>query len=102
VSPVLRDVVVGKNRFYRTLRNTRVTIDAGIGVDVEAIWQFMKCFDRANRGAVRVLAVNTWFHHYVSHQGETPFRFKTKCLFTLTTKCKHKSNIRRKREPIEI
>ena len=34
---LLRDVGVGEDRFYRTLRYTRVAINASVCIDVEAI-----------------------------------------------------------------
>src|ERR1700682_626272 len=74
---VLRHIVVGEYCFDGTLGNACVTVDAGIGVDIEAVGQFVKRLDRTNRGTVRVLAVDTWFHHYISHLGEAPFKQKT-------------------------
>src|SRR5918996_3392785 len=37
MSVVLGHISVGKNRFYRTFRNTSVTIDAGVSVDIKTI-----------------------------------------------------------------
>src|SRR5260370_14618398 len=70
---LLRHIVVGKDRLNRTFRNTRVAIDAGVSVNIKTIRQFVKRFDRANRGAVGVLAVNAHFHNNVGHSGMTPF-----------------------------
>jgi hypothetical protein len=55
---VLRDIRVSKDCFYRTLRDTCITIDASIGIDVKAVRQFMKRFNRANGSTIGVFAVN--------------------------------------------
>ncbi len=56
---VFRYVCVSKDCFYRTLGHAGVAINAGVGVDVEAVRKFMKCFNGADSGAVGILAVNT-------------------------------------------
>jgi len=58
MSIVFRYVRVGEDGLYRTLGNTCITIDAGIGVYVKTIGQFMKCFYRTNSFAVGVLAID--------------------------------------------
>jgi hypothetical protein len=58
VSIVFGHVVVGEDRFHRTFRHTRITIDTSVGVNVEAVRQFVKCFDRAHRGTVGIFTVN--------------------------------------------
>jgi hypothetical protein len=58
VGVIFGDVVVGEDCLHRTLRYAGVAIDAGIGVNIEAVGQFMKCFNRAHRGAVGIFAVN--------------------------------------------
>lgn len=58
VGVVFRNVVIGEDSFHRTLRHTRIAINTGVGVDVEAVRQFMKCFDRAHRGTVGIFTVN--------------------------------------------
>jgi hypothetical protein len=58
VSIVFGHVVVSEDCFHRTFRNAGITIDASIGVNVEAVRQFVKCFDRAHRGTVGIFAVN--------------------------------------------
>jgi hypothetical protein len=78
---VLRHIVVGEYGFDWTLGNARVAIDARIGVDIKAVGQFVKCLYRADRGTIRVLAVNTWFHHYIGHLGDAPFKLKIIYLF---------------------
>jgi hypothetical protein len=55
---VLGYVSVGENGFDRAFRHARVTIDTGVGVDVKAVRQFMKCFNRTNSCAVGVLAID--------------------------------------------
>ena len=58
MSVVLRHISIGKDCFDRTFRHARIAIDAGVGVDVKTIRQFMKCFNRANSCAVGVLAID--------------------------------------------
>ena len=69
VSVVLRNVRVGEDCFDGTLGNTRITINASIGVDVKTIGQFVKCFNRTNGCAVGVLAIDAQFNNYVGHSG---------------------------------
>lgn len=59
VGVVFRDVVIGEYCLDRTLRHAGVTIDTGVGVNVEAIREFVKCFNRADGGTVGIFAVNT-------------------------------------------
>ena len=58
VSVVFGNVVIGKDCFHGTLRHAGIAIDAGIGVDVEAVRKFMKCFDRTYRSTVGIFTVN--------------------------------------------
>jgi hypothetical protein len=58
VSIVFGYVIIGEDCFHRTLRDARVTIDARVGVNVEAVRQFVKCFDRAHCCTVGIFAVN--------------------------------------------
>lgn len=58
VSIVFRYVRIGEDCFHRTLRDTGVAINAGVGVDVESVRQLVKCFNRAHSGAVGIFAVN--------------------------------------------
>ena len=58
VCVVFRDVVVGEDCFHRTLRHTGVAIDTGVGINVEAVRQFVKCLNRTHRGTVGIFAVN--------------------------------------------
>ena len=66
---VLGHVGISKDCFHRTLRNAGIAIDASVGIDVEAISQFMKCFDRTDSGTVGVLAVDTQFNNHIGHRG---------------------------------
>jgi hypothetical protein len=59
VRVLLGHVGIGEDCFDWTFRNAGIAIDTSISVDVQAIRQLMKCFNRTNGGAVRVLAVNT-------------------------------------------
>ena len=52
---LFRNRHIRKDGFDRTFGQTRVTIDASIGVDQEFVGQFVKGFDGANRCAVGVL-----------------------------------------------
>lgn len=58
VGIVFGHVVIREDCFHRTLRHARITIDAGVGVYVETVRQFVKCFDRAHRSTVGIFAVN--------------------------------------------
>ena len=58
VCVVFRDVVIGKDSFHRTLRHAGIAIDAGVGVNVEAVRQLVKCFDRADGRTVGIFAIN--------------------------------------------
>jgi hypothetical protein len=58
VSVVFRYVAIGENCFNGTFGNTCVAIDAGVGIYVKAIGQFMKSFNRTNSSAVGVLAID--------------------------------------------
>ena len=51
-----------------TFGDAGVAVNAGVRVYVEAVGQFVKCFDGTDRGAVRVLAVNTVFRDDVCHR----------------------------------
>src|ERR1044072_6557139 len=58
MSVVLRHMSLAKNCFHRTFRHARIANDAGVGIDVKAIRQFMKRFNRTNGCAVGVLAIH--------------------------------------------
>jgi hypothetical protein len=59
MSILFGDIGVREDCFHRTFRHTRITINAGIGIDVKTIGEFMKCFDRTHGSAVGIFAVNT-------------------------------------------
>ena len=58
VSIVFRHVGIRKDCFHRTLRYAGIAVDAGVGINVEAVRQFVKCFDRAHRRTVGIFAIN--------------------------------------------
>ena len=58
MSVVFWHISIGKNCFDGTFGNTRIAIDASVGVDVKTIGQLMKCFNRTNGCAVGVLAID--------------------------------------------
>lgn len=45
-----------------------VAVNTAIGIDKQTIGQFVKGFDRANGGAVRVLTINAGFGNNVGHK----------------------------------
>ena len=49
---------VGKDRFDRAFGQTGVAVDAGVGVDQEAVGRFVKGLDGTDGGAVGILAVD--------------------------------------------
>ena len=59
VGVVFRYVVICKDSFHRTFRYAGIAIDTGVGVNVEAVRQLVKCFDRADGRTVGIFAVNT-------------------------------------------
>jgi hypothetical protein len=59
MSILFRDVGIGENCFHRALGHARVAINAGVGIDVKTIRQFVKSFDRTHSSAVGIFAVNT-------------------------------------------
>jgi hypothetical protein len=79
VRVVLGHISVREDRFNRTFGHAGITIDASFGVDIKTIRQFVKSFDRTNRGAVGVLTVNAHFYNNVGHSRMTPFT-GNKCL----------------------
>jgi hypothetical protein len=67
MSIVFGHIVVSEDCFHRTFGHARIAIDAGVGVDVEAVRQFVKCFDRAHGGTVGIFAVNAQLNNYIGH-----------------------------------
>jgi hypothetical protein len=67
VSIVFRHVGIREDCFHRTLRHAGITVNASVGINVEAVRQFMKCFDRAYCGTVGIFAVNAQLNNYIGH-----------------------------------
>jgi hypothetical protein len=67
VSVVFRDVGIREDGFHRTLRDASIAINASVGINVEAIGQFMKSFDRAHGRTVGIFAVNAQLNNYIGH-----------------------------------
>jgi len=59
VQVLFRHRHIRENGLDRALRETRVAVDAGIGVNQQAVGCFVKRFDRTDCGAVGVFAFNT-------------------------------------------
>jgi hypothetical protein len=70
---LLGQITVGEDRFNRAFRDARITINAGLVVDIKNVRGFVKSLDRTNRGAVRVLTIDAHLNNYVGHSGMTPF-----------------------------
>src|SRR6266851_226972 len=81
VRVLFRHTGVGEDRFNRTFRDAGIAIDAGVGINIKTVRQFMKRLDGANRSTVGVLTVNAHFHHNVGHSRITPFA-RNKCLLS--------------------
>jgi hypothetical protein len=58
VGIVFRHVGVREDCFHRTFRHAGIAINASVGINVEAVRQFVKCFDRAHCRTVGIFAVN--------------------------------------------
>lgn len=67
VFPLVRHIVLVENRFYRAFGNTRFTIDALLGMDVQHLLPFVKALDRANNYTIRVSAAYAWLGNNVRH-----------------------------------
>jgi hypothetical protein len=59
VGVLIRDGGIREDRLHGAFRHARVAIYAGVGVDIETVRQFMERLDRADRRAIRILAINT-------------------------------------------
>ncbi len=55
-----------ENGFYGTFRNTSLTVDAFVGVDVENQFALVETFDGADDDAIGVLAIEARFANDVS------------------------------------
>jgi hypothetical protein len=70
---LLGEGVVGEDGLDRALGHASVAVDAGLGVDVEAVGQLVERLDGADRRAVRVLAVHAILCHHVGHRSSVSF-----------------------------
>jgi hypothetical protein len=59
--------VFSKDCLDRAFRDTRVTVNAGFGMNHQHIVVEMKRIDRANQSAISVATVNAGFSNDVSH-----------------------------------
>jgi hypothetical protein len=67
VSPFCGNLVFSEDRFYGTLGNTGVTIDASLGIDNQHVIVKVKSFYRTDKSAIRVTTVHARFSNHVSH-----------------------------------
>jgi hypothetical protein len=67
VCVIFRYVVVGEDCFDRTFRHAGIAVDTSVGVDVETVGQFMKCFDWTDSRTVGVFAINAQLNNYIGH-----------------------------------
>jgi hypothetical protein len=67
IALILRDVILGKDRFDRTFRNAQRAIDAFVGIDHQDIRSLAKTIDRANVYAIGIFALDAALGHNVSH-----------------------------------
>ncbi len=65
---VLRDVVLGKDRFDRTFGDAERAVDAFVRVDHEEIRALAKAVDGADVHAIRIFAANAAFGDDVGHE----------------------------------
>ena len=64
---LFRHSQVREDRFDGAFRHARIAINAGIGIDIKTVGQFMKRLDRADRRAVRVFTIYAERCHNVGH-----------------------------------
>lgn len=64
---VVRQVVFGKDRLNRTLRDTEVAIDAFVGVDHQEVRSFAKAVDGADIDAICIFASNATLGYHIGH-----------------------------------
>jgi hypothetical protein len=72
--PFRRDFVFRKNCFHRAFWYTRVTIDAGFGVDYEHVVIDMECIDGADHCTIRVTTINARLSDHIGHKRIIPPR----------------------------
>jgi hypothetical protein len=65
--PFQRQTILMKDRFRRTGRRTRFTVDAVLRIDIQHPSTFVKTIGRTNDNAVGVSAVAAWLSNNVSH-----------------------------------
>ena len=58
---------IREDRLNRTFRQTRVAVDARIGVDQQLVRKFVKGLDRAHGGTVGVFTFNAGFGNDIGH-----------------------------------
>jgi len=63
----LRDRHIREDRFDRAFRDAGVAVDAGVRVDQEPVRQFVKGFNRTDRGTVGVLTIKTRLSNNIRH-----------------------------------
>jgi len=82
VCVVFRHIGVREDCFHRTLRYASVTINASVGINVEAVSQLVKCFDRANGRTVGIFAINAQLNNYIGHWWNKLLPIMDKYLFS--------------------
>ena len=88
---LLRYRHVGEDGLDRAFRQTRVAVNASIGVDQKLVGQFMERLDRADSSAVGVFTFNARLSNYIGHIFRRPPRatigsYKSPALAALQTK----------------
>ena len=68
ILPLLRKIVLVKNRFYRTFWHASFTVDALIRIDVDHGFPFVETFYGANHNTVCVFAVEASLCNHVCHE----------------------------------
>ena len=58
---------VGIDGLNRAFREAGVAVDAGVGVDQEAVRRFVKCLDRADGGAIGVFTLDARRSNNIGH-----------------------------------
>src|SRR6266705_345452 len=70
--PLRRHFILRENCFHRTLRHTRVTVDARLRIDHQHIVVKMKSLNRTDQCAIRIAAIDAGFRNGVSHSSWPP------------------------------
>jgi hypothetical protein len=58
---------VGEDSLYRAFWQTRIAVDAGVGIYEQTVGQFVKGLDRAYGRAVGIFTLDTWRRDDISH-----------------------------------